>query len=181
MNALSKLIVKAFISIIISLYVGFILQTGVFPRLALAGITPNILIVITSMFGFRLGARYGMATGFIAGLMLDIYSGAYFGMYALIYTYIGGLNGMMARLYFGDDIKLPLFLAGGSDFLYGMIVYVSMFLMRGESEPGFYIRNVIMPEAVYTTVVAVFLYYPLTRLCRWVDNNDERPRSRELV
>lgn len=181
MNALSRIMIKSFIAIAGSVYVGFILQTGVFPRIALAGVTPNLLVVITSMFGFRLGAKYGMAAGFLAGLVLDTYSGAFFGMYALIFTYIGFLNGAAARLYFGDDIKLPLFLVGGSDFLYGMIVYSSMFLLRGEREPGFYVMNIVMPETVYTTVVAIFMYYPVTKLCQWVDKNDERPKSREIV
>ena len=182
MQTLQKMILKSAVAILGSLYVGFILQTGLFSRVALAGVTPNLMLVVVAMFGFQLGIKYGMITGFIAGLMLDTFCGSYFGMYALIYTYIGLLNGALSLVYFGDDIKLPLFLVGGSDFLFGMTIYATMFLLRNKSDLGFYVTNVMIPEAVYTTVVAIAMFFPLKWLCNWVDQGDERTSrgSREL-
>ena len=115
-----KYLIRSAIAVFGALYIGFLLQTSFFPRIALAGVTPNIILIVTSMFGFLLGAKYGMITGFLGGLLLDIFCGSSFGMYALMYLYVGSLNGALAKIYYGDDIKLPLFLIGGSDFLLGM-------------------------------------------------------------
>ena len=167
-------IVKSVVGMLGPLYVVFLLQTGLFARFALAGITPNLILIVTSMFGFFLGPKYGMAAGFLGGLMLDVYGGSYFGMYALIYTYMGLMNGLLSMVFYGDDIKLPLFLVGGSDFVFGMIIYGSMFLLRGRNDTGFYVMNVMIPEAVYTTVVALFFYFPLHQICRWIDQGGNR-------
>lgn len=175
---IQNVIVKSVVGMAGTLYVAFLLQTGLFARFALAGITPNLLLVVTAMFGFFLGTKYGMVAGFMGGLMLDVYSGSYFGMYALIYTYIGLMNGLLSLVFYGDDIKLPLFLVGGSDFIFGLIIYASMFLLRGRNDTGFYVTNVMIPEAVYTTVVALFLYFPLRWLCSWIDQGGATGRVR---
>ena len=173
-----NVMIKSTVAPVGTLYVAFLLQTGLFARFALAGITPNLLLIVTALFGFFLGPKYGMMTGFFAGLMLDVYGGSYFGMYALIYTYIGLMNGLLSMVFYGDDIKLPVILVGGSDFVFGMIIYGSMFLLRGRNDTGFYVMNVMIPEAVYTTVVALFLYFPVRWLSNWIDRGGATGRIR---
>lgn len=69
----------------------FLLETTVFPSFSLAGITPNLLVVIVSSFGFMRGKNEGMVVGFICGLLIDVFFGlqGVIGFYALIYTLIG--------------------------------------------------------------------------------------------
>ena len=50
----------------------FLLQTTLFRSLAFAGIVPNLLIVLTSSFGFMRGEKEGLLIGFFAGLLCDI-------------------------------------------------------------------------------------------------------------
>lgn len=42
----------------------FILQCTVFQTLSLAGIVPNLLLIVTSSLGFMRGEKEGMAVGF---------------------------------------------------------------------------------------------------------------------
>ena len=44
--------IKKVIIIAIVIYVSFLLQMGVFSRLRLAGVTPNVIICIVSTYGF---------------------------------------------------------------------------------------------------------------------------------
>ena len=111
--------------------IAFLLQTTVFSKLSFGGITPNILIIITATYGFMFGRRYGMSVGFICGLLMDIFYGDVLGLYAFIFLYIGFGNGYFHRIFYQEDIKLPLFLILGSDFVYSIVVYVLLFLLRG--------------------------------------------------
>lgn len=167
-----KTLIKSIIAIAGALYAAFILQTAIFARIPLAGVTPNLILIIISMFGFFKGTKYGMICGFMGGLMMDVFVGSHFGMYALIYTYIGLINGLLSTFFYGDDIKLPLFLVGGSDFFFGMIIYASMFLLRNRNDLGFYAVNIMIPETIYTMVIAMFLFFPLQKLCQWIDQAD---------
>ena len=47
----------------------FILQGTVFQALSLAGISPNLLLIVTTSLGFMRGEKEGMAVGFSAGFV----------------------------------------------------------------------------------------------------------------
>ena len=53
----------------------FLLETTVFQKLAFASIIPNLLIIVTSSFGFMRGQKEGMIIGFFCGLLKDILGG----------------------------------------------------------------------------------------------------------
>ena len=49
----------------------FVLQCTVFKALALASISPNLLLIVTSSLGFMRGEREGLVIGFFCGLTVD--------------------------------------------------------------------------------------------------------------
>ena len=98
----------------------FLLQSTIFGRLTFSGIRPNLLIAVTASIGFMRGRKEGMGVGFICGLLVDIFWGGLIGFYALIYTVIGYMNGSFQRMFYEDDIKLPLAMIGISDLIYTM-------------------------------------------------------------
>ena len=146
------------ISIAILIILCFLLQSTVFRGLAFAGIVPNLLIILTAAFGFMRGENEGLLIGFFAGLLCDIFFGDVLGFYALIMMYIGFLNGKFNRIFYPEDIKLPLVLIIISDLSYSMTCYVLLFLLQGKFNFPFYFLNVILPEAVYTILVSCVLY-----------------------
>ncbi len=149
---LRKIVVTIFI------LVCFVLQCSVFSNLSFAGIIPNLMIILTSSFGFMRGEEEGTVIGFACGLLCDVFFGQILGFYALVYMYIGFLNGKFSRIFFPEDIKLPLALIVVSDISYGILCYVLMFLLRGRFNFPYYFTSVILPEMLYTIVVTMFLY-----------------------
>lgn len=149
---LRKFIVTIFI------IVCFVLQCSVFDAIAFAGIIPNLMIILTSSFGFMRGEEEGLIIGFFCGLLCDVFFGSFLGFYALVLMYIGYVNGKFSRIFYPEDIKLPLALIIVSDISYGVLCYCLMFLLRGRFNFPFYFTRVILPEALYTIVVTMFLY-----------------------
>ncbi len=154
---------KIFIALMI--LICFLLQSTVFQSLAVASISPNLLIVLVSAYGFMRGKREGMFVGFFCGLLEDIFYGRLLGMHALLYMFIGYGNGYFNSIFYGEDIKLPIGLITLSELLYGLGTYVIMFLMRSRFAFWFYLRRIILPELLYTLVVTLFLH----RLVYWAD------------
>ena len=113
---------RIFITALVIL-VAYVLQCTVFPVLDIAGIKPNLLLIVTASFGFMRGSKSGMLVGFLSGLLIDIQFGKMIGFYALIYLVVGFLNGLFEQMFYDEDIKLPLFLIAVSDFLYGITIY----------------------------------------------------------
>ncbi len=157
---------KKVITTVILVIVSFVLQCTVFRGLAIHGIVPNILIILTASTGFMQGERFGVFTGFFCGLLLDIFFFEIIGFYALLYMYIGYMNGLFHNIFYPDDVKLPLIMITISDLLYSLVVYVLMFLLRSRFDFGYYLLNIILPELAYTLFIAVLMYPLLLLLLR---------------
>lgn len=152
----------------------FLLQSTLFQIWTFASISPNLLVVVTSSFGFMRGRKEGMWIGFFCGLLLDIFFGNVVGFYALLYMYIGYINGMFRKRFFPEDIKLPIILISASDFVCNLLIYIFLFLMRGRFQFGYYLIHIILPELVYTILITVFLYFIILNINRKLETVEKR-------
>ena len=109
------------IVVVLLILLFFVLQCSVFNSLAMGGIIPNLMIILTSSFGFMRGEKEGLLIGFSCGLLCDIFFGSFLGFYAMVMMYIGFVNGKFSRIFYPEDIKLPLALIIVSDISYGLI------------------------------------------------------------
>lgn len=167
------------ITLAVLILIVFILQGTIFQTLAIASISPNLLLVLTVSFGFMRGKREGLFVGFFCGLLIDIFYGYEntIGFYALLYMYIGFLNGFLYKVFYDDDIKVPMLLVGVSDVAYGLVVYGIQFLLRGRLDVFGYLYRIIVPEMVYTVLITVIFYRILFWLNRKLTETEwEGPR-----
>ena len=158
--------------------VGYLLQCSVFPALEIAGIKPNLVLMITASFGFMRGPREGMLVGFASGLLIDIQYGDMIGFYALIYLAAGYVNGLFEQIYFDEDIKLPLLLIAGSDLVYGVAVYFLTFLLRSDFDFLYYLNRIIVPETIYTIAVTLVMYPLLLFINQKLETEEKRSASK---
>ena len=167
---------KIYVALIISIC--FLLQSTLFQTLSIASISPNLLIVVTSSFGFMRGRKEGMWIGFFSGLLLDIFFGSVIGFYAMIYSCIGYVNGFFRKWFFPDDIKLPLILIAASDFSYNILVYLFLFFLRGRFRIDYYLLNIMLPELVYTILVTIVLYFIILKINKKLEKIEKRRASK---
>jgi len=156
----------------------FLLESTVFHKLTFASISPNLMIIVVSSFGFMRGKKTGMTVGFISGLLVDLFWGNMLGFHMLIFTVIGYLNGTFKRLFYDDDIKLPIILIAASEIIYGLIIYGCMYMLQGDFLFGNYLFHIILPELVYTILVTLVVYQIILRINRKLESEEQRSASR---
>lgn len=166
------------LSVFAIIVICFLLQSTLFQSLAIASISPNLMVVVASTFGFMRGRKEGMWIGFFSGLLLDIFFGTVIGFYALIYMYIGYINGFFRKIFFPEDIKLPMILIAASDLACSMLVYLFLFFMRGKFNLGYYLLHIIIPELVYTIMVTVVLYFIILKINQKLEAIEKRSASK---
>lgn len=167
---------RRFIVSFLLVIVCFVLQGTVFKTIAFGGIIPNLMIVLTASFGFMRGEKSGILFGFFCGLLADIFFGSIIGLYAMIYMYIGYANGKFNMIFYPEDIKLPLVLILVSDFCYGLLCYIVLFLMRGRFDFSYYLIHIIFPEVVYTIVVTLIFYPFLLWINKKLESREQKER-----
>ena len=84
------------------------------------------------------------------------------------------MNGLFEQLFFDEDIKLPLFLITLSEFLYGIVIYFLMFLLKSDFKFPYYLGRIIVPELIYTIMVTLIVY----PLILWVNHKLEVEEKR---
>ncbi|WP_026651183.1 rod shape-determining protein MreD [Butyrivibrio proteoclasticus] len=154
--------------------VGFILQTTIFRALDFGDVAPNIMMVIVASTGFMKGDKPGLLVGFFSGLLIDIFFGNYLGFFALIYMYIGFIMGKLHAIFFSQNLAIPIVFITISDFIFGFICYVLMFLFRNKYDIGYFMVTIVIPEMVYTAIVAIFLYPIILRINTSIDEKEQR-------
>ncbi len=153
---------KRNVFIALMVIVCFVLQSTLFQIISFGDIAPNLLIIITAAFGFMCGKKCGLIVGFASGLLYDIFFGNVLCFHALIYMYIGYINGNFKQIFYKDDIKLPLVLITASDLVFNITYYVLLFMLRGRFHFIHYLKSIMIPEVVYT-IVATLILYPFIR------------------
>ena len=158
--------------------ISFLLQSTLFVKLKFGAVSPNLMLVVTSSFGFMRGRKSGMAVGAISGLLVDIFWGQLLGFHTLLYTVIGYLNGSFERLFYDEDVKLPIVLISASEFLYGICIYVFVYMLQGDFAFGTYLFSIIIPELVYTILVTLILYQVILHINRKLESEEHRSASK---
>lgn len=110
--------IKRILFYVISVLVCFLLQTSVFNFLKLAGVMPNILLILTVTIAFIRGRKAGIVIGFVCGLLIDIFSGNVLGQNAFVYLMFGYVNGWFHTYFYEDDILLPIGLLTANSLAY---------------------------------------------------------------
>lgn len=156
----------------------FLLQSSVFPHLAFATVIPNLFIIVTSSFGFMRGKRTGMYVGLVCGLFADVFWGDILGFHMLIYMLIGYLNGSFQRLFFDEDIKLPIGLIGASEFIYGLVICFCIHILQGNFAFADPLIRIILPELIYTILTTLVLYPLILFINKKLEAEEQRSASK---
>ena len=136
----------------------FTLQTCIFPMIPFLSASPNLLLILTFSFGFIHGSRAGMLYGLFAGLLSDLFYSGPFGFYMLIFIYIGYVNGICTKYYYEDYINLPLVMSLVNELIYNAYIYVFRFLIRNRLDIFYYVREIVIPETIFTVVTTLLIY-----------------------
>lgn len=156
---------KRYISMFLLIILCFLLQTTLFQKLKLANVSPNLLIVMVSCAGVMYGRGLGMYSGILSGVLCDFLYSDIIGVYILIYVVAGYISGLVHKLYYKDDMAVPVFIIAASDLLANLLFYIICFLLRGRLDILVYMKDIILPELVYTVIVGILIY----RILYWLE------------
>ena len=171
---MNKQAVKRVCITALMIFTAYILQCSAVRYISLASIGPNIIIVVIASYALMHGEVSGMLTGFFAGILIDIQFGEVIGLYAFIYLCIGYACGSFHQHYSRDNLKLPMIIFTVSEFIYGFVICIFMFILRGEFHFIYYLTHNIIPELVYTAVVAFPIYMVIVFIDQKIEIAEKR-------
>lgn len=142
------------------------LQSTVLQYIRIYNVIPNLLVVFVIISALIRGNVEGGVIGFFAGLVLDMMFGRLLGFYALLGMYLGiGVGSVNRRLY-RENLLVVVFFTFAASVVYETAVYFLNTFMSGDMNLIYQMTAKILPEALYNSVAAIFIYLLLIRVNR---------------
>lgn len=168
-----RLIIVSMIAIL-----NIVFQSTIVQQMAIGGITINLLMISVVSYALIRGKLEGAIFGLAIGLLQDVYFGNVIGFYGLVYMYFGFFAGYLNKTLYRDNLLIPVTVISLSELIYNLFIYIITYLFRGRTDFLFYFRNIILPELIYTAVLAIFIYklylYVNQRLDRAARKKEDR-------
>jgi rod shape-determining protein MreD len=140
-----------------------LLQTTVFADIRLWGSRPELMYLLTIVFGVLEGPASGAVTGFVGGMAQDFLLNQPKGITALTLTLLGYAIGMFRQYIVSPSPILPVVLVGLGTFG-GVLFYGVVSFLLGQLDTGwFYLLRSAALSALYNAVLTPLLFPILRR------------------
>ena len=158
--------VKIFIYTLCILFI-VLVQSTILEYVKIYNIKPNLLIIFVICVAFLRGSTEGTIIGFFAGLLQDMLFGTMLGFYALLGMYLGLIVGMVNKRLYRENLLIIVFFTFVSTIIYETCVFIFTSLnivISGQVSLLFPFGKVILPEAIYNSLISVFVYIFVIKL-----------------
>ncbi|MFA5867479.1 MAG: rod shape-determining protein MreD [Actinomycetota bacterium] len=145
----------------------FLAQTVIVPHLTVAGIQPDLMLVVIVCFALTEGMMKGATSGFAGGLLEDLVMANYMGFNMVTKTIIGAAASLFKDLGPREGILWPL-VAVFSASLVSQVMTALLAFLFGETVVVRSILNWSMiPTAIYNSLFTPFIYPAYIWFLKW--------------
>ena len=151
------------IGIILTFYIIYFLQTNFFSWFNIAGVKPNLYIILILCIGLFIGKNIAMIIGFIIGIYLDILTGKQIGITSIMYIIIGFLGGYFDKNFSKDSKITILLMVAGCTVIFETVVYIYTSVRNLIPLQMWGFIKILLIEVLFNVLLSIILY-PLIRI-----------------
>jgi len=148
--------------IIIGIFILFLfiyfLQINFFSWYNIAGVQPNLFIILSLFIGLYLGGKYGLYLGVIFGLLLDLFLAKRLGINAIALGIAGMLGGFFNKNFSKEGRLALMLMVAGTTILCELITYIIQIIFIGAEFIFLNFIYLILIETIYNIILIIILY-----------------------
>lgn len=146
------------ISLIITFVIIYLLQSTFFSHFTIAGIMPNIFVILMLFIGLYLGRTMGVIYGIVYGIFIDIWIGKSLGLTSIALALVGLTSGILEKTLSKDSRMTILLMGIISTIIYEVILYVMQYMIFRINVEVLSFIKVLLIEVVYNVLLIIILY-----------------------
>lgn len=149
---------------LIAFLIIYFLQANFFTWFNIAGVMPNLFIILILIIGLFAGKYVGISTGIIAGLFLDIFINKKIGVTAITLGIVGFIGALLDKNFSKDSRITLVLMVTVSTVLYEILNYAINAVIFSYSLElvDFFIK--LLLETLFNVLITIILY-PLIQKC----------------
>ena len=159
---------------VILIWITAFCQSTLLEYLEIFNIRPNILIVLMVIVSLLRGTVESAAMSLLFGLTMDILMGKTLGWYALIFFLISIPISMINEKLYRENFLVLVKFAFYATIIIETMFFLIMFMFRGYRYLPFLFGTVIVPEAIYNSILILPLFKPVSKAYNLLDSVDRR-------
>lgn len=148
--------------LIITFIIIYLLQTIFFSHFTIAGIMPNMFVILMLFIGLYMGRTMGVIYGIVYGIFIDFWIGKNLGLTSIALAFIGLFSGVLDKTLSKDSRITVLLMGVISTIIYEVILYVMQYVILGANVEVLNFIKILLVETIYNMILIIILY-PLIR------------------
>lgn len=144
--------------LIISFFIIYFLQVNFFSWFTIAGIKPNIFIILVLFISLFAGIKVGVIFGIFMGLFLDVIIGKNIGISAIMLGIIGVIGAYFDKNFSKESRITIMLMVIGSTCVYEIGTYILKIVQQSIYVEIFPFLTTLLIEVIYNTILIIILY-----------------------
>ena len=167
----------AIIGIIITFFILYFFQINFFNWFNIAGIKPNLFIVLVLCTGLFMGKKVAIPFGFFVGIYLDLLTGQQIGISGLMFMAIGLLGEYFDKSFPKDNKITILLMISGATAIFEIICYIYNCVRNLVELQMLGFLKIMVIEIIFNVLITIILY-PIIR--KFGDYSEQVFRKRKF-
>ncbi len=159
------------IGLILSFLIVYLLQSNFFSWFNLAGVRPNLFVILVLSIGLFTGRGFGSAFGILFGLSLDFFIGKSIGISAIMLGIIGFLGGYLSKNFSKDSRITMMIMILFATLIYEIGTYMFNYFINSVNIELFYFVKVLLIELVFNLLITIVIYPLIIRFGYKIEEN----------
>ena len=159
------------ICLILTFFIIYSLQISLFSNFTIAGIKPNLFVVLILFIGLFTNQIMGISFGVVFGLIIDFLYGKTIGTSAIMLCIIGYLGAYFDENFSKDNKLTIIIMVAGATFIYELGIYFLNSILLSFSREYFNFLRIVLIEIVYNVLLTILLYPIIQKAGYLIDRN----------
>lgn len=165
---MKKLVINLFL--ILTFFVIYFLQSNFFTWFNIAGIMPNLFVVLVLFVGLFTNKTVGTIYGIVIGLILDLLFGTKIGIQASALGLVGFLSAIFDKNFSKDSRMTIMLMVIGSTIIVEILNYLINYMFIGINVEIFSFIKILILEVIFNTLLTIIIYPMIQKFGYAIEN-----------
>jgi rod shape-determining protein MreD len=158
------------ILLILTFFIIYFLQLNFFSWFKIAGVMPNLFIILVLYIGLFTNRNLGFTYGVIFGILLDLFIGKKIGITAIMLGSIGIIGAIFDKNFSKDSRMTMMIMVLGSTIIYEIGMYILNYIMFSINIEILTFLKILIIEVIYNIILTIILYPLLQKTGYYIEN-----------
>ena len=158
------------VMLVITAIIIYFLQINFFDWFTIAGVMPNLFIILALFIGLFTNKNLGAIYGISIGLIVDLLTNQIIGINAVVYGIVGFLAGIFDKNFSKDNRITIIFIVISATIISETIVYFLNYLIINTNLNILAFIKILSIETVYNVLISIILYPLIQKAGYYIEN-----------